>query len=163
MDRSAVNPYELKYLEQSKRNQRSSKIGRAFQENVKIAFEEILSQEVLMEYKQAIGNPAKMHSFDLVSEDNHVFIECKYRSWGTNITLSSGTRKAINEDVLHLKLLGKNKRKIICLSKTEVVNNQGLTLAQEYYRIYSYLLENEIELYELSKDSRLKRIDEPLI
>lgn len=121
----------------------------------KAIFEKNLNITLVPEYKYLVGNPKKNHSFDLVSVDETVFIECKYRSWsvGEIKKVSSGSRKSINEDILHLMLLDKDKRKIICLNKTEELNNLGLTYAQEYFRHYSYLFGEEIELYEITEDS----------
>ena len=62
-------------------NSENPKVGKKFQLTVKGWFEKSLNCEFDIERKIAIGNPAKLHSFDIANKEGTVVVECKCYTW----------------------------------------------------------------------------------
>ena len=99
-----------------------------------------MSQALQKKYNQRffkraikIGNPPKSHSFDLVSEDTSIIVECKNYSYTETGNIPSAKMAFINEAVLYLSHAPKTAKKIIVL-REEYHPKRKDSLAKYYRR-----------------------------
>lgn len=129
--------------------------GTKFEKFVKKIFEEYFSIELYGPEPKLIGKPGKNHKFDLVSNKKFI-IECKNYDYTKYNNIPSAKIATLNEAVLFFKLLGNGYKKIIVMKKSSRLKN-GKTLAEYYYDLYYFVLDG-IELFEISKDGRIRDI-----
>ena len=135
---------------ESNANKYNPKIGREFEGFVKTSLDIKFGIKFS---KQAIriGNPPKAHSFDLVSENGNIIVECKNYSWTTSGNVPSAKCATLNEAVLYLIKSPKNAKKIIVLRRS-FNDKKKESLAEYYSRTYAHLLDG-ISIMELDTDN----------
>lgn len=106
---------------------------------------EFVSQKLVQ-----IGNPSKNHSFDLVSIDESIIIECKNFTWTKANNVPSAKISTLNEAVLFFKLSPAAARKILVI-RYSLDAKRKETLAEYYVRTYRFVLD-DVEVYELSEN-----------
>jgi hypothetical protein len=103
-----------------------------------------------------IGEPAKEHKFDCVSEDKQYVAECKCYAWTETGNFTPGAKiKAINEAVFYMHYLSAETAKIILLKKA-TPDKKNETLAEYYVRTHKHLLKG-IEVLEIDTDNRTNK------
>ena len=122
-------------------NSENPGVGKRFQLEVKRWFEENKGHAFILEKKIGIGNPPKLHAFDIADEDGRTFIECKCYTWtGTGSTPNAKLGTA-NEAAFYLSWLHNDIEKVIVMLKaTHPMRRE--TLAEYYYRTNRHLLGN---------------------
>jgi hypothetical protein len=89
-----------------------------------------------------IGDPAKLHRFDLVSEDigSVQYVgECKCYGWTETGNVPSAKMAFINEAILYLGLIPAGACRFIVMPRS-VHPRRAESLAEYYYRTYRHLL-----------------------
>ena len=130
-------------------NSENHRKGKEFENKVASALQTLYKKEF---YTQAIpiGNPPKLHKFDLVSDDKSIVAECKNFSWTETGNIPSAKMAFLNQAVLYLSHISKEAIKIIVLRKDRHPKRKE-SLAEYYIRTYSHLLE-EICVMEFDVD-----------
>jgi hypothetical protein len=137
-------------------NSENPKVGKKFQLTVKEWFEKSLNCEFDIERKIAIGNPAKLHSFDIANKEGTVVVECKCYTWTETGNVPSAKMGFINEAAFYLSFLDAQVDKTIVMSKSTHPKRDE-TLAEYYFRTNRHLL-GKIKILEydpISNDMRL--------
>ena len=120
-------------------NSENPKVGKRFQEMVKEWFENSMTCEFETERKIAIGNPAKLHSFDISNKEENVVIECKCYTWTETGNVPSAKMGFTNEAAFYLSFLPDSVDKsIVMLRATHPKRTE--TLAEYYFRTNRHLL-----------------------
>jgi hypothetical protein len=121
-------------------------------------FEDRASQALQNKYGQkfakkaiGIGNPSKLHYFDLVSEDDRVIAECKNYSYTETGNIPSAKMAFLNEAVLYLSHVPPDRKKIIVLREEHHLRRSE-SLADYYKRTYRHLLDG-IAIMELDVET----------
>jgi hypothetical protein len=122
-------------------NSENPRVGKTFQIAVQHWFEETLHMPFKMEQKIAIGNPAKLHSFDIASLDGNIVIECKCYTWTESGNVPSAKMGFTNEAAFYLSFLPKETDKAIVMLKA-THPRRSETLAEYYFRTNRHLLGN---------------------
>lgn len=142
---------------ESKSNSDNPRIGREFEQLVRLA----LKAKFKMEFRSKVvlvGNPPKAHTFDLVSEDGNIIVECKNYAWTKSGYVPSAKCATLNEAVLYLLKAPKEAKKIIVLRRS-CIQKKKESFAEYYYRRYTHLLE-DINIMELDTNNMvLKNIN----
>ena len=86
-------------------NSENPKVGKKFQLTVKEWFEKSLNCEFEIERKIAIGNPTKLHSFDIANKEGTVVVECKCYTWTETGNVPSAKMGFTNEAAFYLSFL----------------------------------------------------------
>ncbi|TES93511.1 MAG: hypothetical protein E3J87_02140 [Candidatus Cloacimonadota bacterium] len=117
------------------------------------AFELKVSEALKKKYKKSfsekaieIGHSPKKHKFDLVSEDEKIFVECKSLSWTKTDNVPSGKISTINEAVLFLANIKKRQIKRIIVLRKDWSRKKKTSLSHYYVDHYSHLLKGIIVL-----------------
>lgn len=131
-------------------NNQNPKRGRDFEEKASQALQKKYGQKFAKKAVN-IGNPPKLHNFDLVSEDDNIIVECKNYSYTETGNIPSAKMAFLNEAVLYLSHASRDAKKIIILRK-DWHSKKGESLADYYKRTYSHLL-NGIMIMELDIDT----------
>jgi hypothetical protein len=98
---------------------------------------------VFREYAIPIGNPPKMHKFDLVSDDKHYIGECKNYVWTAGGNVPSAKICHINEAVFYLQHLPSDTIRFVVMRRA--IDKFHLeSLAEYYYRMNKHLLKGVI-------------------
>ena len=98
-----------------------------------------------------IGNPPKIHRFDLVSEDNGIAIECKCYTWTETGNVPSVKMGFTNEAVFYLSFL-ESVDTYLVMKKAEHPKHSE-TIAAYYYRMNRHLLgQTRVMEYDTEKD-----------
>jgi hypothetical protein len=106
--------------------------------------------------KVGIGEPPKLHSFDLVSDDETIFVECKAHHY--TATDKAGAKFHItNSAALGLLYLPREKTKIIVMKKSNSPK-RTISFAQLYVSRYGHLLSDIIVLEADVEKKELKAI-----
>jgi hypothetical protein len=134
-------------------NSQNPQVGRGFQGLVKAVAEEHFSTRFIDEKDVFVGQPAKEHRFDLVSEDSKIVNECKCYTWTNGNNVPNAKMPTLNEAVLYMRSLPEGTRKILAIKK-DVRTSNSETLASYYCRIYGHLLE-DISIWEIDNDGNL--------
>jgi hypothetical protein len=87
----------------------------------------------------AIGDPAKIHKFDLVSEDKRYVGECKNHTWTETGNIPSAKMAFLNQAVLYLSLLPFPCERFLVMPRS-VHERRTENLAGYYFRTYQHLL-----------------------
>lgn len=137
-------------------NNDNPRVGRSFQDSVQQWLEAHLCQKFEQEKRIAIGSPAKLHKFDIVSTDNHIVIECKCYTWTESGNVPSAKMGFTNEAAFYLSFLpGDIEKNIVMLSATHEKRHE--TLAEYYFRTNRHLLGN-IKVFEFNIDTQQMRL-----
>lgn len=122
-------------------NNENPGVGKMFQLAVQQWFQDTLHIPFEIEKKIAIGNPAKLHSFDIASTDGKIVIECKCYTWTESGNIPSAKMGFANEAAFYLSFLPKETDKsIVMLKATHPKRSE--TLAEYYFRTNRHLLGN---------------------
>jgi len=113
--------------------------GRDFQRIAAKALERHFHVPFALEHKISIGDPAKEHKFDSVSEDRRYVGESKNYSWTETGNMPSAKMGFVNEAVFYLSFLPDSIKTFVIMRK-DVRPSSGETLAEYYYRTYRHLL-----------------------
>jgi hypothetical protein len=133
-------------------NSENPKVGRAFQKLVTNILSEYFGKEFHNEVSIPIGEPAKNHKFDCVSDSKNIVAECKCYTWTETGNIPSAKMGFINEAVFYLSYLPTDTKKIIVMKKATHLKRSE-TLAEYYFRINKHLLK-EIMLLEIDVDTK---------
>ena len=120
-------------------NNDNPKVGKQFQLEVKKWFEENESSSFVLEKKIAIGNPPKLHGFDIADEGCRIVVECKCFTWTETGNIPSAKMGFANEAAFYLSLLPNDVDKVIVMLKATHQKRKE-TLAEYYYRTNRHLL-----------------------
>lgn len=137
-------------------NRENPSVGKQFQSLAAKLLAEYYNKEFIAEREISIGNPPKVHKFDLVSNDKSVVVECKCYSWTEGQNNPSAKMATLNEAVLYFKLMPDFWKKVIVMKKS-VHPKRGETLAEYYLRTYNFVLEG-ITLFEIDIDTKTIRV-----
>ena len=130
--------------------------GAAFQKRVQQRFEKKYGREFELEKKIAIGNPGKLHKFDIVDHDSCIAVECKCYTWTEAGNVPSAKMGFCNEAAFYLSFLPNSYEKyIVMLYSLNVKRNE--TLAEYYYRTNKHLL-GKTKVAEYNPDMDYMRI-----
>lgn len=80
-------------------NSDNPRVGHMFQELSKVLLSEYYNKTFNVDIAIPIGEPAKEHKFDCVSEDKQYVAECKCYTWTETGNTPSAKMAAINEAV----------------------------------------------------------------
>lgn len=134
------------------KNSENPKVGRKFQLAVKSWYENSLNKLFEVERKIAIGNPPKLHSFDISDQDEKIVIECKCYTWTETGNVPSAKMGFVNEAAFYLSFLNSDVEKVIVMARsTHPKRNE--TLAEYYFRTYRHLL-GKIKIMEYDSVSK---------
>lgn len=133
-------------------NSKNSRKGKYFEERVRYALQRRYKKNFSSK-PISIGNPPKLHKFDLVSDDEKIVTECKNYSYTEMGNIPSAKIASINEAVLYLSHAPKIAPKVIVLRKEHYPKRKE-SLADYYKRTYAHLLE-DIIVMELDLDKMI--------
>lgn len=137
-------------------NSDNPKVGKRFQLTVKEWFEKSLNCEFEIERKIAIGNPAKLHSFDIANKESTVVVECKCYTWTETGNVPSAKMGFTNEAAFYLSFLPDEVDKsIVMLRATHPKRTE--TLAEYYFRTNRHLL-GKIKILEFDPNTLNMRL-----
>ena len=97
-------------------NSQNPQVGRGFQSQVKAVAEEHFNTRFIDEKAVLVGQPAKEHRFDLVSEDSKIVIECKCYTWTNGNNVPSAKMSTLNEAVLYMLMVHELPAEYACTS-----------------------------------------------
>lgn len=120
-------------------NSENPKVGREFQYSVKRWFEENTQLDFELEKKISIGNPAKLHSFDIAERNGRIVVECKCYTWTETGNVPSAKMGFVNEAAFYLSFLPQNVDKTIVMLKATHAKRTE-TLAEYYFRTNRHLI-----------------------
>jgi len=95
----------------------------------------------------AIGNPPKLHKFDLVSSDDSWIGECKSYSWTETGNMPSAKMGFINEALLYLSYTPVGSKRFIALRHDRHARRVE-SIAEYYVRTYRHLI-GAVTVYEV--------------
>lgn len=137
-------------------NSENPKVGKRFQVVVKEWFENSTNSEFEIERKIAIGNPAKLHSFDIANKEETVVIECKCYTWTETGNVPSAKMGFTNEAAFYLYFLPDSVDKsIVMLRATHPKRPE--TLAEYYFRTNRHLL-GKIKILEFDTNTQTMKL-----
>lgn len=120
-------------------NSENPLVGKLFQMEVKKWFEENTHLFFVLEKKIPIGNPAKLHGFDIAEADNKIVVECKCHTWTVTGNIPSAKMGFVNEAAFYLSLLPDTIDKVIVMLRATHQRRKE-TLAEYYFRTNHHLL-----------------------
>lgn len=120
-------------------NSDNPKVGKQFQMEVKRWLEEDKLLSFVLEKRIAIGNPAKLHGFDIVDTDCRIVVECKCYTWTETGNVPSAKMGFVNEAAFYLSLLPDTVDKAIVMLRATHQRRKE-TLAEYYFRTNRHLL-----------------------
>jgi hypothetical protein len=128
-------------------NSRNTAKGREFQRTAAQVLGRHFNINFQVDYPIPIGNPAKDHKFDMVSEDRKYIGESKNYSWTETGNVPSAKMGFINEAVFYLQHLPSDRRRFIVMRK-DIRQTTNESLAEYYFRTYRHLL-NGVSIVEI--------------
>lgn len=134
-------------------NSDNPKVGKAFQELVQRNIEDYFGQPFELEKAIPIGKPAKLHRFDLVSQDLSIVVECKCYTWTDTGNVPSAKLMGMNEALFYMGYLPESTKKILCVRKSQHPKKTE-TLAEYYVRIDGHLL-RDVCVFEVDDDGQI--------
>lgn len=137
-------------------NSENPKVGKMFQTAVKEWFEKERGVPYNWEEPIPIGNPAKLHKFDLVESTGLIVVECKCYTWTETGNVPSAKMGFINEAAFYLSFLPEAIEKNIVIRKS-VHPRRKETLAEYYFRTYRHLL-GKIRILEYDTDTKTMKL-----
>ena len=120
-------------------NSDNPKNGVLFQSQVKNWFQKQYASEFELEKGIQIGNPAKIHKFDIVNGAKKIAIECKSYTWTKTGNIPSAKMGVTNEAAFYLSFLPDSYDKYIVMLYSYNEKKKE-TLAQYYYRTNGHLI-----------------------
>lgn len=138
-----------------KLNRYNPKRGRDFEEIARELLSEYFQTELRPNHPIAIGDPPKIHRFDLGSPDSRIAGECKNYSWTKRGHIPSAKMAFLNEAVLCLSHLPRNTKRFIAMRR-DTHQKRDETLADYYSRTYRHFL-GQIQLLEIDLNTRKVR------
>jgi hypothetical protein len=137
-------------------NSENPKVGRVFQELVAKLLTSYFNETFYNDIVIPIGEPAKNHKFDCVSEEQSIIAECKCYTWTETGNIPSAKMGFINEAVFYMSYLSKDTIKIVVMKKaTHPRRNE--TLAEYYCRTNMHLLKG-IKVFELDLEKEFLKV-----
>ena len=94
-----------------------------------------------------VGGEAKLHAFDLGSEEGKIIVECKSHRWTSGGNVPSAKVTVWNEAMYYFLASPNEYRKIMFVLKDHCAK-RGESLARYYLRMYSHLVPAGVELWE---------------
>jgi hypothetical protein len=123
--------------------------GREFQRVAADFLGKHFSVEFRLDEAMPIGNPPKLHRFDLVSVDSRYIGECKNYSWTETGNMPSAKMAFMNEALLYLSLAPAETYRFIVMRLDRHLRRTE-SLSAYYYRTYLHLL-NGVYIIELDE------------
>ena len=120
-------------------NRQNPAKGKAFQTKAATVLGDYFRVGFELDQALPIGQPAKLHKFDLVSEDRCYVGECKNYGWTRGGNMPSAKMAFVNEAVLYLKHLSRRITRFVVMRRDLRWDGKE-TLAQYYERTYRHLL-----------------------
>lgn len=134
-------------------NSDNPKVGKQFQLKVKMWFEENTHLTFELEKGIAIGNPAKLHNFDIAEKQGKIVIECKCYTWTETGNVPSAKMGFANEAAFYLSFLPDNVDKAIVMLRA-THPKRGETFAEYYFRTNRHLLgKTKIMEYDMNQNN----------
>ena len=133
-------------------NSDNPRIGKAFEKAVKKWAVDYYDCGFNEEQPVDIGNPARPHKFDLVSQDSKIIIECKCYTWTDGGNVPSAKLATLDEAVLYLRSVTSPATKVIAMKK-DYNKKKGITLAEYFCDKNGHLLE-DIKLVEFDEEGK---------
>ncbi|MEJ8804391.1 hypothetical protein [Pontibacter sp. H249] len=125
------------------------------------SFEEI-AKEIISERKGVTlqkGVPVlvgvttkKKHKFDLGNIDEKILVECKHHSWTATGNSPSAKMTIWNEAMLYFLLTPKDFTNILFV-KNSICDQKRESLADYYFRTYSHLIPENVEIWEYNPET----------
>ena len=141
------------------KNSDNPKIGKAFQERVKVWFETNSDLDFALEHPIDIGNPSKPHKFDISDKTEKVVIECKCYAWTAAGNIPSAKLTTLNEAIFYFSFLPVKTEKILVMAYA-THPKKSETLAEYYFRRNRHLL-GDVKIMEFCIDTNeMKTIKE---
>lgn len=137
------------------KNSENPKVGREFQEKVKQWFETNTKYTFELERPVLIGNPAKLHKFDIAEKLETIVIECKSYTYTVSGNIPSAKLTSLNEAVFYFSLLPAQTEKILVMAYAAHPKRRE-TLAEYYYRINRHLL-SDVKVFEFNIETNEMR------
>lgn len=137
-------------------NSENPRVGKRFQIAVKEWFEKNTAGHYELEYPIAIGEPAKLHKFDIAEKNGKMVIECKCYTWTETGNVPSAKMGFTNEAAFYLSFLPDTIEKIIVMSKSYHLRRRE-TLAEYYFKTNRHLL-GHIKIMEYDMDTKTMRM-----
>lgn len=127
-----------------------------------IAKEVIFAQKKIILTKDiaipiGVSQNKKKHKFDLGNIEEKILVECKYHSWTITGNSPSAKMTIWNEAMLFFMLTPKDYTKILFVKKS-THDNKKETLAGYYFRTYSHLIPENVEIWEYDTESEILKI-----
>ncbi len=143
------------YKTKINKNSENPKVGREFQEKVKRWFETNTKSMFELERPIFIGNPAKLHKFDIAEKFETIVIECKSYTYTISGNIPSAKLTNLNQAVFYFSLLPAQTEKILVMAYA-VHPKRRETLAEYYYRINRHLL-SDVKVLEFNIEANEMR------
>jgi hypothetical protein len=124
--------------------------GREFQERVRRILEGWLEEPVETEVLLPVGDPPKLHRFDLASRSRSHVCECKSFTWTAGGNVPSAKITTLREAAQFLAALQEQSLKIIAM-KRSLDPRRKETLAEYFCRLNAHLL-GSISVLEVGDD-----------
>ena len=142
-----TQPYDII----SNSNSENHKIGRRFQEKVKQWFEMNENAKFELEHPILIGNPAKLHKFDIADKSEKIVIECKSYTYTSTGNIPSAKLTTLNEAIFYFSFLPAETEKVLVMAYATHPKRKE-TLAEYYIRINGHLL-GEVKVWEYNTNT----------
>lgn len=109
------------------------------------ACREILRRELGLNFEPEVpvmlGEPPKIHKFDLASTDRRIFVECRAIEWRANGEVPSAKIESLSAIVFWLRCLAALHEKVLCLKKATHVRKKE-TLGAYVVRLHRSKLQD---------------------
>lgn len=132
--------------------------GKEFQELILTAVETFFGRKFEPEKDVPIGQPTKLHKFDMVSVDKKVIVETKNHSWTESGRVPSAKLSVLNEVLLFLQNASAEIKVLILRRDYHV--KRGESLAEYYVRKNRHLLRDVIVLeYDITSNTLINILE----
>ena len=132
------------------------RIGASFERDVFRWFSNNYPQAFEMGKAIPIGDPAKLHKFDIVDDRKSIAVECKCYKWTETGNVPSAKMGFCNEAAFYLSFLPDTYAKYIVMLYS-IHSKREETLAEYYFRMNRHLLGN-IVVAEFNPETETMRI-----
>lgn len=130
--------------------------GSAFQLRAQAAVSKLLAVALHLEVAVPVGNPPKLHTFDLGSPDRSWIGEVKAFTWTASGNTPSAKITTLREAAQYLRLLPEATRTVIVLME-DLHPRTAESLAHYFARLNDHLL-GPVAIFELSTDDTTVKI-----
>lgn len=135
-------------------NSENPLVGKRFQELAQKSFNDYYKDTFVLEAGFPIGDPAKIHKFDLCNLNKTIVIECKCYTWTVSGNVPSAKLMGIDEAIFYFGFLNNEMKKILCMMKSTFPGKTE-TLAEYYVRLHGHLL-GDVQVFELDKEGKIR-------